>query len=115
MIILIILVTKTTARGNETSLLYSGPLDNTKAVFGYGKFYLTAEIWDEAGAYTVYVIDPAFPTILPTRDAYEAFPFDAELKTYQDKKDTSRMAMLLQVGQIINKIQNITFKRNLIY
>lgn len=96
----IFLATKTTARGNETSLLYAGPLDNTKAVFGVGKFYLIAEIWDDAGAFATYVIDPAFPTILPTRAAYEAFPYDEEVKKYKDTGDTSRTAMLLQVFKL---------------
>ena len=38
----VIKVVEQTARGNETRLLYAGPLDNTKAVFGVGKFHLFA-------------------------------------------------------------------------
>lgn len=86
-----------TPRGNETRLLYAGPLDNSKAVFGVGKVTLLAEIHDEAGAFAVYTIDPAFKTILPTKDAYFAFNFSAEVKKYSDTGDTSRTAMLLQV------------------
>ena len=42
MIRYVIKVVEQTARGNETRLLYAGPLDNTKAVFGVGKFHLFA-------------------------------------------------------------------------
>ena len=59
-----------TPRGNETRLLYAGPLDNSKAVFGVGKYHLFAEIHEEAGAYTVYDIDTTFVTVLPTREGF---------------------------------------------
>ena len=57
-------VVEVTPRGNETRLLYAGPLDNAKAVFGFGKFHLFAEIWDEAGAFATFDINTAFTTII---------------------------------------------------
>ena len=66
-------VIEETPRGNETRLLYSGPLDKSKAVFGVGKYHLFAEIWDEAGAFSIYDIDTSFRTVLPTQELYEAF------------------------------------------
>jgi hypothetical protein len=52
--------TQQTPNGNQTQVLYSGPLSNAKAVFAVGTFDLVAEIWDGAGAFTEYSIDPAF-------------------------------------------------------
>ena len=91
-------VVEETARGNETRLLYSGPLDNSKAVFGVGKYYLYAEIWDEAGAYSIYDIDTSFQAVLPTQEQYDAYDLAGELKTFKDVGDGSRVAMILQVS-----------------
>ena len=79
-------------------MLYAGPLDNAKAVFGVGRFHLFAEVHEEAGAYTLYDINTNFPVILPTREAYEAYDFEGEVKKYKDTGDSSRTAMLLQVS-----------------
>ena len=91
-------VVEETARGNETRLLYSGPLDNSKAVFGVGKYYLYAEIWDEAGAYSIYDIDTSFQAILPTQEQYDAYDIAGELKAFKDVGDGSRVAMILQAS-----------------
>ena len=56
-----------TTKGNETTMLYAGPLDNSKAVLGVGKFHLFAEIHESAGAYTVADIDTSFIVQMPTR------------------------------------------------
>ena len=48
-------------------MLYAGPLDNSKAVLGVGKFHLFAEIHESAGAYTVSDIDTSFIVQMPTR------------------------------------------------
>ena len=93
-------VVEETARGNETRLLYSGPLDNSKAVFGVGKYYLYAEIWDEAGAYSIYDIDTSFQAILPTQEQYDAYDLAGELKAFKDVGDGSRVAMILQARKI---------------
>jgi len=85
-----------TPRGNETRLLYAGPLDNSKVVFGVGKFHLFAEIWDEAGAFATYDIDTSFATILPTRDQYEAYDIEANIKGFSDIGDAGRISMILQ-------------------
>ena len=102
-----------TARGNETRLLYAGPLDNTKAVFGVGRFHLFAgdtsnqtvpillrcvpEIHEEAGAFTVADIDTAFALVMPTQDQYESYDIRADIKKFKDIGDASRIAMILQV------------------
>ena len=110
----VIKVVEQTARGNETRLLYAGPLDNTKAVFGVGKFHLFAgennqnqaelvcetnfvEIHEEAGAFTVADIDTAFTLVMPTQDQYESYDIRADIKKFKDIGDASRIAMILQV------------------
>ena len=113
----VIKVVEQTARGNETRLLYAGPLDNTKAVFGVGKFHLFAgnstpngslmllrqcllsppEIHEEAGAFTVADIDTGFTLVMPTQDQYESYDIRADIKKFKDIGDASRIAMILQV------------------
>ena len=97
-----------TPRGNETRMLYAGPLDNSKAVFGVGRFHLVAEIHEEAGAYTNFDIDTNFVTVLPLREAYEAYGFDAEVKKYKDTGDSARTAMLLQVQYSFHNYQKFS-------
>ena len=89
-------VVEVTPRGNETRLLYAGPLDSSKAVFGVGKFHLFAEIWDEAGAFATFDIDTAFTTILPSQEQYEAYDIAADVKKFKDTGDAGRIAMILQ-------------------
>ena len=90
-----------TPKGNETSILGTGPLDNLKAVFGVGIFHVYVEVWDEAGAFTKYDIDQAFTTIIPTQDQYEAYNLVADVKKYKDIGDASRIAMILQADASI--------------
>ena len=71
-------------------------MDNIKAVFGVGIFHLYAEIWEEAGAFTIYDIDQTYTTILPTQDQYESFDIAADVKTFKDIGDAGRIAMILQ-------------------
>ena len=117
----VIKVVEQTARGNETRLLYAGPLDNTKAVFGVGKFHLFAgtvrfshhshvietrvpEIHEEAGAFTVADIDTAFTLVMPTQDQYESYDIRADIKKFKDIGDASRIAMILQVISHLFKV-----------
>ena len=93
-----------TPRGNETRILGSGPLDNIKAVFGVGIFHLYAEIWEEAGAFTKYDIDPAFMTLLPTQDQYESYDLNADVKTFKDIGDANRIAMILQADASVRQL-----------
>ena len=53
-----------TPRGNQTTMLYAGTLDEVKVVFPVGEFHLFAEIHEEAGAYATYDINIKFPTTL---------------------------------------------------
>ena len=99
-------VIEETPRGNETRLLYSGPLDKSKAVFGVGKFYLYAEIWDEAGAFSTYDIDTEFRLVLPTQEQYEAFDLTGQLKGFTDVGDSGRVAMILQADASIKQKAN---------
>ena len=89
-------VVEVTPRGNETRLLYAGPLDNSKAVFGVGKYHLFAEIWDEAGAFANFDIDTSFTTILPTQEQYDSYDIKADIKSFKDIGDAGRIAMILQ-------------------
>jgi hypothetical protein len=52
--------TQQTPNGNQTQVLYSGPLSSVVAVYPAGTFDLQAEIWDGNGAFTTYTIDPVF-------------------------------------------------------
>ena len=99
-------VVEETARGNETRLLYAGPLDNAKALFGVGKYHLFAEIWEEAGAFAVYDIDKAFKTVMPTQEQYENYDKTADLKAFQDVGDSSRIAMILQADASVRQKAN---------
>ena len=92
-----------TPRGNETRLLYAGPLDNAKAVFGFGKFHLFAEIWDEAGAFATFDINTAFTTIMPVREQYESYDIAADVKKYKDIGDAGRISMILQADASIRQ------------
>jgi hypothetical protein len=99
----------------ESKLLYAGPLDNAKVVFGVGQFQLKAEvcfmpslphvltldiqIWDEAGAFTIFTMETEFQTILPTQEQYEAYEKQADIQKYKDIGDASRIAMILQVSK----------------
>ena len=99
-------VIEETPRGNETRLLYSGPLDKSKAVFGVGKYYLYAEIWDEAGAYSTYDIETEFRLRLPTQEQYEAYDLTGDLKKFTDVGDGGRVAMILQADASIKQKAN---------
>ena len=102
----LLLVVEETARGNETKLLYAGPLDNAKAVFGVGKYHLFAEIWEEAGAYALYDIDTAFKTEMPNQEQYENYDLIADLKAFKDVGDASRTAMILQADASVRQKAN---------
>ena len=52
---------RVTDTGNETTLLYAGPLTNSEVVLPVGEFELQAEIYDEANAYGVYIVSPKVP------------------------------------------------------
>ena len=95
-----------TARGNETRLLYAGPLNSAKVVFGVGKYHLIAEIWDEAGAYTTYDIDKAFKTEMPTQEQYESYDIQADLAAFTDVGDAARVAMILQADASVRQQAN---------
>ena len=53
------------------SVLYSGPLSEAKVIFPVGEFKLYAEIHEEAGAYSPFIINPKFSTVLP----FDSNPF----------------------------------------
>ena len=99
-------MTEETARGNETKLLYAGPLDNAKAVFGVGKYHLFAEIWEEAGAYATFDIDTAFTTKMPRQEQYESYDLIADLKAFKDVGDSARTAMILQADASVRQKAN---------
>ena len=88
----------TSGRGEETTMLYSGPLSEAKVIFPAGEFRLYAEIHEEAGAYATYTIHPKFSTVLPDEDDYNAIDIKAVLQAYSDIGDQSRVSQILQVS-----------------
>ena len=50
-------VTEITEGGNQTTMLYAGPLPASEVVLPVGEFDLFAEIYDEANAYGTYRVN----------------------------------------------------------
>ena len=96
-------IVEKTPKGNQTTMLYSGTLDEITAVFPVGEFHLYAEIHEEAGAYAVYDINPKFPTTLPDQDDYEAVNIDAWLKAETALGNQARVAQILLADASIRK------------
>ena len=92
-----------TERGNQTTMLYSGTLDEVKVVFPVGEFHLYAEIHEEAGAYAIYDINHKFPTTLPDKDDYDAMDIEAELKAQTALGNQARVSQLLLADASIRK------------
>ena len=72
-----------TPRGNQTTMLYAGTLDEVKVVFPVGEFHLFAEIHEEAGAYATYDINIKFPTTLVSFRAQSCTSLMANLHRLQ--------------------------------
>ena len=49
-------VNQVTSGGNQTTMLYAGPLPASEVVLPIGEFELYAEVYDEANAYGVYEV-----------------------------------------------------------
>ena len=47
-----------TEEGNQTTMLYAGPLPASEVVLPAGEFELFAEVYDEANAYGIYEVRP---------------------------------------------------------
>lgn len=92
---------KTTDKGTEMSVLYSGPLPDAKVVLPLGTFELMAEIHEEAGAYTKFQINPRFPTYLPDEADYKAVDLTAMLKRFAEVGDQARVSQILQADASI--------------
>ena len=75
-----------------------------KAVFGVGVFHLYAEVWDEAGAFSLYDINQKFSTKLPTQEQYESYDINADVKKFKDVGDAPRIAMILQADASVRKL-----------
>ena len=66
-----LIVTEVTPAGNQTTMLYAGPLSNSIVVLPVGIFDLFVEIYDEADAYGIYDVNKnifgpqCFPNIAP--------------------------------------------------
>ena len=82
-------------------VLYSGPLSEAKVIFPVGEFKLYVEIHEEAGAYSTFVINPKFSTVLPDEDDYNAANVDELLKQYSEIGDEARVSQLLQADASI--------------
>ena len=82
-----------TPRGNQTTMLYAGTLDEVKVVFPVGEFHLFAEIHEEAGAYATYDINIKFPTTLVSFRAQSFTFFDANI--HQDMNTVSSSSSCL--------------------
>ena len=88
-------IVQSSSRGEETTMLYSGPLSETKVIFPVGEFKLYAEIHEEAGAFSTYIIDPKFSTVLPDETDYANTDIKALLKQYNDIGDQARVSQIL--------------------
>ena len=82
-------------------MLYSGPLSEAKVIFPVGEFKLYAEIHEEAGAYSPFVINPKFSTVLPDEDDYNVANVDKLIKQYSEIGDQARVSQLLQADASI--------------
>jgi hypothetical protein len=49
-------VNEVTSAGNQTTMLYAGPLPASEVVLPVGEFELFAEIYDEANAFAVFIV-----------------------------------------------------------
>ena len=88
-------IVQSSSRGEETTMLYSGPLSETKVIFPVGEFRLYAEIHEEAGAFSFYEIDPKFSTVLPDEADYAQLDIKTLLKEYNDIGDQARVSQIL--------------------
>lgn len=90
----------------ETSILYTGPLPESKVILPLGQFQLYAEVRDEAGAFNTFVISELFPTVLPDEADYKNLDLSAMLKSYSDIGDQARVSQIIQADVSRNHVQS---------
>ena len=79
----------------ETTLLYSGPVDETLAVLPVGEYYVFAEIHENAGAYARSEITPSLTIYMPDQKEYEEFNIQQKLAYYGQVGDQARLTQML--------------------
>ena len=83
-------------RGNTTTVLYSGPGRESRALLPLGEFHLFAEIHEELESFATFHIDTKFPTYMPDEEEYKALGVGSVIKESSDTGDQARVAQLLQ-------------------
>ena len=105
-------------KGNTTTLLYSGPGRESRAVFPLGEFHLFAEIHEEFESFATFHIDVKFPTYMPEEEEYFALGVGRTVQESSDTGDQTRVAQLLQADvsalmrrKSFKKLSNCHFKQ----
>ena len=74
----------------------SGPLAVIEAVFPRGSFLIAAEIHEEAGAFTEFILMDHIDILLPEQDEYEQFDIEENLRESKVNGNQNRVAQILQ-------------------
>ena len=80
----------------STFILASGPLAEIEAVFPRGSFLIAAEIHEEAGAFTEFILMDHIDILLPEQDEYEQFDIEEHLRVSKVNGNQNRVAQILQ-------------------
>ena len=84
----------------STFVLASGPLAEIEAIFPQGSYQITAEIHEEAGAFTDYIIKDHIDILLPDQDEYEEFNLEEKLREAKVNGNQNRVSQILQADVI---------------
>ena len=79
----------------STFILASGPLAEIEAVFPIGSFLIAAEIHEEAGASTEFIIMDHLDVLLPEQNEYEQFDLEENLRESKVNGNQNRVAQIL--------------------
>ena len=84
----------------STFVLASGPLAEIEAIFPQGSYQIAAEIHEEAGAFTDYIIKDHIDILLPDQDEYEEFNLEEKLREAKVNGNQNRVSQILQADVI---------------
>ena len=80
--------------GAET-ILGSGPVNEIDAYFPQGSFKIVAEIFDEIGGFTKFVIRKQFDTLIPDKSEYDLYNIDKKIEDAQLVGDKNKISQIL--------------------
>ena len=75
--------------------MFSGPINTIKTVLPLGEFMVFAEIYEEAGAFTRFMIKETIHILLPDETEFNAFNFAEKIEAAKFNGDKVRLAQLL--------------------